>query len=305
MGACVDDSLSLKGFWEAWELFREPALAGAIAGALLGFLGVYVVLRRMVFLSAALSQCAGLGVTLSFYLQHLLGATAVWLSPQLGAVGLTVAATLILTIEKPVIASRRDGILGLTYLVGSSGALAVGTRIVQESHDINAILFGSAVVVLPEDFQEVLYLALGLFFLHLWWRRGFILASFDPDGARVRKLPVGTLNTLLLLSVAGAISICTRILGALPVFAFSVLPALAAIRLASNVSRALLIATVVGAVSGLGGYVLAYLYRLPVGASQALTAAGFVVLTYLLRFAWDTARPAARPAGASSVGVPT
>ena len=38
------------------DLYLEPILTGAAAGAVLAFLGVYVVLRRMVFISAALSQ---------------------------------------------------------------------------------------------------------------------------------------------------------------------------------------------------------------------------------------------------------
>ena len=48
----------VSDFFAAWELFREPALAGAVAGLLLGWVGLYVALRRMVFLSAAMTQTA-------------------------------------------------------------------------------------------------------------------------------------------------------------------------------------------------------------------------------------------------------
>ena len=65
----MDDGLTLSAFFEAWELFREAALTGLVAGALLGVLGVYVVLRRLVFLTAAVSQAAGLGVVSAFYAQ--------------------------------------------------------------------------------------------------------------------------------------------------------------------------------------------------------------------------------------------
>ena len=51
-------------FIEGWELFRDPVLSAAIAGAVLGYLSVYIVLRRMVFVSAAVTQSAGLGVAL-------------------------------------------------------------------------------------------------------------------------------------------------------------------------------------------------------------------------------------------------
>src|SRR5206468_12324584 len=53
---------TFNDFFAAWDLFRDPVFAAMIAGATLGYLGVYIVLRRMVFVSAALSQAAGLGV---------------------------------------------------------------------------------------------------------------------------------------------------------------------------------------------------------------------------------------------------
>ena len=72
------EALSWSAFWDGWELFRDPILCGAAAGLVLGFLGVYVVLRRMVFVSAAITHSAGLGVALAFYAQIHLAASAPW-----------------------------------------------------------------------------------------------------------------------------------------------------------------------------------------------------------------------------------
>ena len=58
--------------------------------------------------------------------------------------------------------------------------------------------------------------------------RGLAFTGFDPEGASVQDLPVRWLSWGFWLVVALAIAICTRVLGALPVFAFSVLPPLAA-----------------------------------------------------------------------------
>ena len=43
---------SWSAFIGGWEIFRNPLLCALVAGAVLGFLGVFVVLRRMVFVSA-------------------------------------------------------------------------------------------------------------------------------------------------------------------------------------------------------------------------------------------------------------
>lgn len=262
-------SNTLSEFFAAWDLFREAALAGTVAGGLLGFVGAYIVLRRMVFFSAALSQAAGLGVTLAFWAQIYWDASGAVGHPLLGAVAMTLLATRLVMGSE---AARRDAVLGFVYLVGAAGTLVVGTRIAHELHDITGVLFGSAVAVLPEDFNAVLATAAWVLAVHIWWRRGFLLASFDREGAQVRNLPVALLDWVLFGSIAIAISVCTRVLGALPVFAFSVLPAMAAVRCVGNVQRALWLGGLLGAASGFAGYLLAFVYKLPVGASQALAA---------------------------------
>ena len=85
----------LSAFFEAWDLFREPALAGAVAGALLGMLGIYVVLRRMVFLSAALSQSASLGVSLAWFAQVRWSVPAWIASPTTGGTAASLLAAAI------------------------------------------------------------------------------------------------------------------------------------------------------------------------------------------------------------------
>ncbi|HKB76972.1 MAG TPA: metal ABC transporter permease, partial [Myxococcales bacterium] len=60
-------------FWAGRELWREPLLAGVLAAALLSYLGVFVVLRRMVFVSAALSEISGVGVATAFYVGSVAG----------------------------------------------------------------------------------------------------------------------------------------------------------------------------------------------------------------------------------------
>jgi zinc transport system permease protein len=272
-----DKAPTLGQFFDAWDLFGTAATAGAVAGVLLGTLGVYIVLRRMVFLSAVLSQAAGLGVALSFYAQLRVQALAsLALSPAWGALASTILAALpFFSTSSGPRGARRDGMLGLAYLIGAAGTLVVGSRIV-DAEDIQSILFGSAVVVLPESFQGLCILAVVVLGVHLWWRRGFIQASLDPDGATVRGLPVRALNLALLLTIATSISVATRVLGALPVFAFSVLPALGALRITQTVPRALVVAGVLGAIAGFVGYLVAFLGSFPVGASQALMAAVLV-----------------------------
>jgi zinc transport system permease protein len=77
----------------------------------------------------------------------------------------------------------------------------------------------------------------------------------------------------------------------LPVFAFSVLPAMAALALTSRLSLVFALAAGLGALSGGGGYLLSFRGDLPVGATQAAVALGLLALALGRRALARTAGP--------------
>ncbi|MBT9559291.1 MAG: metal ABC transporter permease [Myxococcales bacterium] len=272
-------------FFSAFELFEDAVVASTAAGALLGVLGVYVVLRRLVFLSAALSQIAGLGSMVALYLTSVTAGSVWALGPQAGALVATALLVLVIASERGRSTRLpRDSVLGLAYLIGAAGVLVVGAKVPGESQEIiTSTLFGSAVAVLPADRDSLVQVAVVLLGLHAWWWRGFVAVSVDPEGARVRGLPTILLDVALWASLAVAVSATSRVLGALPTFAYSVLPAMVALRLAPNIALALVLAGALGAFGAFFGYYLAFVFELPVGATQAGLCATLVLLVETLR----------------------
>ncbi|MFL5321165.1 MAG: metal ABC transporter permease, partial [Myxococcaceae bacterium] len=57
------EGLTIRDFF---ELFGPSIIAAVLAGLLCGLLGVFVVLRRVAFVSAALGQISGLGIAIGF-----------------------------------------------------------------------------------------------------------------------------------------------------------------------------------------------------------------------------------------------
>ncbi|MCC7538249.1 MAG: metal ABC transporter permease [Deltaproteobacteria bacterium] len=265
-------------FVEGLPIFRDAILCGVAAGAVLGPLGVYVVLRRMVFVTAALSQAAGLGVAVSFYCAIHLGLDV---PPIVGAIVTSLLVTVALAGKPEWLGLSRESVLGLAYLAGGALAVAVGDRIAQEAHDIASILFGTAVLVRPLDLTLLLGASAVVAVVLIVGHRGFVAASFDPDGARVRRVPVAALDLTLWFLVALEVSVATRALGVLPVFGFSVLPAMGALMSGVRMSRTLVLASILGAASGGLGYVAAFFFSFPVGASQTL-AAGLLLVPFAI-----------------------
>lgn len=258
---------SWADFLAAWELFRDPILCATIAGAALGFLSVYVLLKRMVFVSAAVAQSAGLGVALAFYAEiHL----ATHIDPVIGAAIFSLGATLLFALEPEKLHLTRESMLGLAFAFTGGAAILIGDRIAQEAHDIQAILYGTAVVVRPLDLAMVAAVGGLSLFVHVVWFRGISFASFDPTTARVQGLPVGLLGGFVLLSIGAMVGVSARALGAFPVFAFSTLPALAALALKVPLPWTFALASLLGVIGGAGGYLIAFFFEFPVGGAQTV-----------------------------------
>jgi zinc transport system permease protein len=272
---------SFGEFAAGWELgiYQDPVLCGALAGIALGLLGVFVVLRRAVFVTAAVSQSAGLGVALAFMLDIHAG---IALPPVAGAFALASFATLLLGFRMEKLRLPSEAVLGFAYAAASAGAVLVGDRISQEAHDVAAILFGTAVLVRPLDLALVAGVGLFVLVAIACSYRGLVFAGFDREGARVQRLPVRSLEMLLWLLVALEVSVTTRALGALPVFAFAVLPAMAALAVWQRLRHALIAAALIGGIAGGAGYVLAFFLEFPVGASQSALASALFLLALLI-----------------------
>jgi len=159
----------------------------------------------------------------------------------------------------------------------------VGDRIAQEAHDVQGILFGTAVLVTPQQLGAVAGVGAAVLFIHLWWYRGLTFASFDRVGATVQGLPVRVLDATLMISIGVMVGVSARALGALPVFAFSTLSAIAALVLDLRLPWTFLLATLAGVISGVGGYLFAYFYDFPVGGSQTVLASVLVGVAVLAR----------------------
>ncbi|MBN1204809.1 MAG: metal ABC transporter permease [Myxococcaceae bacterium] len=280
MDTPMDEISKWEQFQLSFELFRDPILCALVAGGVLGFLSVYVVLRRMVFVSAAVTHSAGLGVALAFFVDIHLGLSV---DPMLGATILSVIATLLLMLDPARLKLTRESMLGLAFAFAGGAAVLVGDRIAQEAHDIQGILFGTAVLVTPENLYTVAGVGGAILLLQLWWYRGFTFVSFDRVGATVQGLPVRMLDAVLMMSIGIMVGVSARALGSLPVFAFSTLSAIAALVLDFRLGWTFLLATLFGCISGVGGYLFAFFYDFPVGGSQTVLASVLVLLTALLR----------------------
>lgn len=269
---------ALGEFWAAQDIWREPLAASVLVGGLLGFLGVYVVLRRMVFVSAALTQLATLGLIVALLAEERMGVEIEHPSVQLAAaLAFSVAGALLLG---TLGAGRRlptEAGVGMSYVVAGALVILGANRLVHAAHDLNAMVFGNAVAVPLSDLLALGAVTLFCAVVHTIFQKEIVFVSFDRESAEAMGLKGRLWSGLLFFTVGLAIPVSARALGALPVFAFLTIPAAAALLLAGRLRAAFALATVLGLVAAAGGYVLSWFWQTPTGPTMVVLAALFAV----------------------------
>ena len=119
--------------------------------------------------------------------------------------------------------------------------------------------------------------ALAAVVAHLLFFKEFLFVSYDPETAVVQGVGVFRYELLLNLATAVVISVATRAVGALPVFAFSVIPAAAALMITERMPRTIALAVGFGVVSAAVGYYVSWVEQLPTGATMVVVASLFLL----------------------------
>ena len=247
------------------------ALYGSmLVGTLCGFLGVYIVARRVVFLGAVLTQVSVVGIALTFLpfipLSHTLGSLAITLV-------LVIALSKLLTGKK----IPKDAMLGFVFVAAIAGRILILQKAPQvEVAEIENLLRGDILFVTPELFQLMAVIFFAAMATHLLFFKEFTYISFDPETAATQGFNAGRWETLFYLIAALVISVATHMVGDVFVFGFLVIPAVTAMLLVRQVWLIFLIATSLGALAPVLGLFLAFKFDFP--ASPAIVTVGAIIL---------------------------
>jgi zinc transport system permease protein len=268
---------SLQEFLGAREIWEVPLAASVVSGALLGFLGVYVVLRRTVFVSAALTQLSTLGLVATLLVEERVHIETEHPIEQLAvAMAFSVVGALVLGAFR----ARRlpaEASVGAAWVVASALVVLGTSRLVHATHDLGGIVFGNAVAVTASELAMIAAVAALCVALHSLFAKEIAFASFDPETARALGMSIGLWDSVLFLTIGLAIPATARALGALPVFAFLTLPAAAALLSRVGFKPAFALAGAFGVVAAALGYVLSWIWEIPTGATMVVIAALFAV----------------------------
>ncbi len=281
--------------WEALPILQNGIIAAVIAALVCSFLGVYVILKRMVFMTAALSQVSSLGVAVALPLQLWIGgevATGTQLEPVSLATVFPIAISILFACAAALLMGSqptekrltRESILGIAYIVPAALALLVLDSVGGTVHDINNLIFGNTVIVPFEQLSLLVIVGAIVMLVHGVLYKEFVFVSFDPDTAMTCGLRTVLLNQLLFASLAMMISVSINTVGVLPVFSFMVLPPAAALMMTRTLKHAFLLAVCFGGIAVLLGFYLSFQFSLPTGPTIITVEALFLLAGMVRNF---------------------
>ena len=248
-------------------VFMQLALVASIAaGVSLGVMGVYLVMRRVVFLGLVVANAATLGAALA--------QTLGWAPDVLPLIAAVGAAVTLGRVES----SNRlpaESLMGWAYAAASSATVLLLSWGAGGSADTLHLLFGNVLAVQNTGVVALTMVALLVVSMQLLFGRRFLLVTFDPEAATVAGMNTRSWSVLLDSVIGVAAAAAVQAIGALSTFALLTLPAVAALLAARSVRATFATAAVLGV--GLPSLALAasFYLDLPAGpASVALLAIG-------------------------------
>ncbi len=249
--------------------FMQRALAESVLmGIACGLLGVLIVLRGLTFTGESLSHT-------------LLPGAAVAVLIGMSVVGGALVAGILSAAAIAFLLRRPDVGEDVAVSVVFSGAFAAGVIVLSTRgapKDLDSLLFGSILAVEPRDLWLGLAAALGVVAVCVVAARGFVLVAFDRSFASALGARAGLLDLLLIVAVAGALTVALRGVGTLLVLALLVAPAVAARIVVDRVWTMLWLSPLIGVVSSVVGLEISFHAGAAAGPAICLSALGAVAL---------------------------
>ena len=263
-------------------LFRE-ALYGTLLIALgCSVLGVYVVLRRIVFVGAALAQISSAGIALAMLLASM-GLGLGWLTGELGLSFIaTMGGVIFFTLSGMRARVPPDAALGVAYVVAAAVAVLLAAKTAgADVHDL--FIQGNILGITVRDTLTLAAVLVPVLLVHVLLYKEFLFVSFDPEMARTLGYSVRGWTLLLYLTIGIMIAVAMRSAGVLLVFNFLVLPAVTGLLVAHNMRGVFVWAIVSGVLAALIGFALSVPFDLPTGPAIIAVSGAGSGLAWLLR----------------------
>ena len=241
------------------EIFKQSfmqtaLLGGLITGCLCAYLGVFVILKRIVFIGIALSEISALGLALGLL---------VGIDPLISASILTFLGIILFWLpfkEKNV---SRESLIGFIYaFCAAISVILIAKNPFAQGKGLD-LLSGNLLYTSWQDIKILGVVSFFVLIVHLVFFKEFIFVSFDKETAFTTGLRANFIDFLLYLTIGLVISLSMKACGVIFVFASLIIPAMIGLITAKRVGRIFFISCLIASFAVLLGLISSYIWDLP------------------------------------------
>ena len=244
------------------KFLAAPFAACLILVTILGYFGIHVLRREVIFVDLALAQIAAMGAVVAFIFGHEPGSVPSFVF----SLGATVIGAAIFSLSRArQVRVPQEAIIGITYDVTSAATILVADRAPEGAEHLRELLAGAILWTTWPAVGKILLVTLAVGALHLWLGRRFIGITERVEQAFSEGVRVRWWDFVFYVSFGLVITVSVEIAGVLMVFAYLVAPAIIAIVSSDRWTARIAIAWALGALASVAGLVASYRWDLPSG----------------------------------------
>ncbi len=244
-------------------------LAGGLFGAVSGYLGSFMVVKRMSLVGDALSHVALPGIAIALTLGF---------NPMLGAFITLLIATFGIWYFSEHSEIYPEALVGVFF----TASLALGLLLTPEP-DLLEALFGNLDKITFLDGIVVVIAAFAIFIITKMISKKIILGVVSEDLAKSQGINMPKVNLIYLLMVAMVVALGVKFLGTLLTGAMVIIPAVSARNLAKNINSFQILSIIFGLGSSVVGIILAKYFSFSSGPIIVLTSIGIFLISYIFK----------------------
>lgn len=249
------------------EMFAYPfmvraLIAAVLVGAVCGYVGTFVVLKRLAFMSEGVGHASVLGVALGLL---------VGVAPLPATIIFGFLFSFLLSVISRRGVSEDTGI-GVLF----SSSLALGVLILSHQPvyrgDLTKLFFGDLLTISTPEIVSIAYLACGAVISLTILFRPFSILIFDERYAQRCGINTSMMTTLLYAIISMSILASIKLVGALLVTSLLVVPASIMISRVYSLRKLAFYASFLGVAIAVSGIIISYLLNSPPGATIVVCA---------------------------------
>ncbi|MEJ2248315.1 MAG: metal ABC transporter permease [Candidatus Lokiarchaeota archaeon] len=265
-----------ENFFEAlinYTFLQRALVTSIIVGVICGLVGVFIILRGLIFMGAGIAHSSFAGGALGI----LLGINP-FITIFLFSTG---AAMTIGFINEKGYVEDNNVAVGVIFSLMMALAILFISLINSYNANVIAILFGNVLVVTTEDMILLILISIIIFMIIFFMKKELFFITFDDEMAKATGLPVRFITYMLLILISLAIVVSLKAIGAILVLAMITTPAAAAYQWSYKLNRILILSMTFGAISSFIGLYLSYLLNLPSGSTITITVSVIFVISMI------------------------